>query len=82
MYTAPWCFICDQAHEFMVMRGVALTEIDIDRDRANMRRLGKRNPSMTIPTFEIDGNTHVGWNRWLIDEAIREAAQQRYAARN
>jgi glutaredoxin len=80
MYSAPWCFICDQAREFLAYRGVALTEIDIERDRANLRRLGKLNKSQTIPTFEIEGQAYVGFDRRQLDEQIREAAAQRYAA--
>ena len=82
MYTAEWCFICDEARDFLLQRGVTLTQIDIDRGRANMHRLEKRNPAITIPTFELDGQTLIGWNRWQLDAALQQAAQQRYSARN
>jgi glutaredoxin len=62
MYATPWCFICDRARDFLLARNVELTEYDVDRDKEAERRLKKGNPSASLPTFEIAGRTHVGFN--------------------
>jgi glutaredoxin len=81
MYGAPWCYICDRAHDFMLARDVTFKEINIERDQAGARKLAKLNRDMTVPTFEIDGRAYVGFNPWELEDAIRDAAAQRYSAR-
>jgi glutaredoxin len=81
MYSAPWCFICDRAREFLLARDVALTDINIERDRAGQKRLHEINPTLSLPTFEIEGRTRIGFNPWQLQDEIRDAARQRYSAR-
>jgi glutaredoxin len=81
MYATPWCFICDRARDFLLARNVELTEYDVDRDREAERRLKKGNPSASLPTFEIAGRTHVGFNPWELEDALRSAAVPSQSAR-
>ena len=81
MYATPWCFICDRARDFLLARNVELTEYDVDRDREAERRLKKGNPSASLPTFEIAGRTHVGFNPWDLEDALRSAAVPSQSAR-
>jgi glutaredoxin len=81
MYATPWCFICDRARDFLLARNVVLTEYDVDRDKEAERRLKKANPSASLPTFEIAGRTHVGFNPWDLEDALRGAARPSYSAR-
>jgi glutaredoxin len=81
MYATPWCFICDRARDFLLARNVSLTERNIERDPASVRRLRKLNPALSVPTFEIEGQPHVGFNAWDLEDAIRNAAEKRYASR-
>lgn len=81
MYSAPWCYICDRARDFLLARNVALTDVNIERDRAGEKRLSKLNPTLSLPTFEIAGRTHIGFNPWEMQDAIRDAAQQSFSAR-
>jgi len=81
MYATPWCFICDRARDFLLARNVVLTEYDVDRDQEAERRLKKANPSASLPTFEIAGRVHVGFNPWDLEDALRSAVPPRYSAR-
>jgi glutaredoxin len=81
MYATPWCFICDRARDFLLARNVELIEYDVDRDREAERRLKKGNPSASLPTFEIAGRTHVGFNPWDLEDALRSAAVPSQSAR-
>jgi glutaredoxin len=82
MYATPWCYICDRARDFMSARDVSFKEIDIEHDPAGARKLAKLNQTMTVPTFEIEGRAYVGFNPWDLEDAIRDAALQHYAAAN
>jgi glutaredoxin len=79
MYVTPWCSICDRAREFLLARNVVLTERDIERAPASVRRLRKLNPALSVPTFEIEGQPYVGFNAWDLEDAIRNAKEKRYA---
>jgi len=81
MYATPWCFICDRARDFLLARNVLLTEYDVDRDKEAERRLKKANPSASLPTFEVAGRTHVGFNPWDLEDALRSAAGPSQSAR-
>jgi glutaredoxin len=81
MYSTPWCDICDRARDFLRARDVTLVEHNIDSEAGAARRLAKLNPDKTVPTFVIAGRAHVGWNPWEIQDALRDAARERYSAR-
>ena len=62
----------------------ARRQLQRDRHRAAIKPArassSKLNRDMTVPTFEIDGQAHVGFNPWELEDAIRDAAMQRYSA--
>jgi glutaredoxin len=82
MYSAPWCFICDRARDFLVSREVDLTEHDVDVEPSASKALEQLNPAGSIPTFVIEGETIVGFHPWGLEDAIDRAAQAQFCADN
>jgi glutaredoxin len=80
MYSAPWCFICDRARDFLVSREVDLVELDVDDDASAAKRLEQLNPAGSIPTFVIEGETTIGFHPWGLEDAVDRAAQAHYCA--
>jgi glutaredoxin len=73
MYAAPWCYICDGARTFLQSRGVTLVERDIDLEPDAMDKLTRLNPAGSVPTFQLQGETIVGFNAWDLADRIDEA---------
>jgi len=82
MYSAPWCFICDRARSFLEAREVELVDHDVDMDAEAEKRLQQLNPTGSIPTFIVDGETIVGFHPWGLEDLIDEAAQQHFCIKN
>ena len=55
VYTSTWCRDCRAAKEFLILHGVAFTEVNVDLDPAAsaevLRHAGKR----AVPQLVIDG---------------------------
>jgi glutaredoxin len=81
MYSAPWCYICDRARDFLKARDVALVEYDIEMSGEAMDALSDVNPASTIPTFQIADEAIVGFHPWVLEDAINAVALERYASR-
>jgi glutaredoxin len=71
MYSAPWCYVCDRARDFLSADAVELVERDVERDPAAARALAQRNPLQTLPTFEVLGETQVGFSPARLEAAVR-----------
>lgn len=82
MYSAPWCFICDRARSFLEAREVELVDYDVDMDVEAEKRLQQLNPTGSIPTFIVDGQTIVGFHPWGLEDSIDAAAQQHFCMKN
>jgi mycoredoxin len=56
MYTTPWCRDCRAAKKFLVDRGIAFEEVDIDRDTHAAEIVMKLNNGMKmVPTLDVEG---------------------------
>ena len=73
MYSAPWCYVCDRARDFLHADVVELVERDIERDPSAARSLATLNPMQTLPTFEVSGETLVGFSPYALEQAVRSA---------
>jgi glutaredoxin len=82
MYSAPWCFICDRARSFLEAREVELTDYNVDMDAEAEKRLQQLNPTGSIPTFIVDGQTVVGFHPWGLEDLIDTAAQEHFCMKN
>ena len=77
MYATSWCYVCDWAREDLARRGLAYRELDPDRDTEIAKHLAKINRLESLPTFEIDGETLVGYGSATLNQAIERAALRR-----
>jgi glutaredoxin len=73
MYSAPWCYVCDRARDFLVADVVELVELDVESSPAAGRALASKNPMQTLPTFVIQGETLVGFSPYALEHAVRAA---------
>jgi glutaredoxin len=73
MYSASWCSACQQAKAWMAAHRIAFEERDIDATTEYVQQLRLLNPSMSIPTFDIDGDVMVGFNRLQLTLMLRRA---------
>jgi len=73
MYSAPWCYVCDRARDFLHADVVELIDRDIERDPNAARALATLNPMQTLPTFEVSGETLVGFSPYALEQSVRAA---------
>lgn len=72
IYSAPWCVFCRMAKEYLKSKGVAFTEIDVDKDPKAMRSLMAKTGMAGVPVIEIGEETILGFDRPRIDLALRD----------
>jgi glutaredoxin len=77
IYSAPWCGYCKKAKVYMKSHGIAFTERDVEDDEAAAEALRKISPKGSIPAFQIDGETMVGWSAEGLAAKIDRAAERR-----
>jgi len=74
LYTSGWCTLCDQARDYLMVRGVAVQSVDIDADKAVYERLLTINKAASLPTFEVGGKPVIGFNPTELETIIDSAA--------
>jgi glutaredoxin len=79
MYSASWCSACQQAKAWMTAHRIAFEERDIDATTDYAKQLRLLNPSMSIPTFDIDGDVLVGFNPIRLALTLRRAVLRQRA---
>jgi len=77
MYSEPDCDDCDRARTWLRTHGFTFREHDVDASEAAAAELEDKNPSGSVPTFDIDGTIIRGFTEGGLDGAIDHAAQQR-----
>lgn len=80
LYGASWCGACRSARDFLKKRGVAFTELDIEKDtgaRAEMTRKLKAagRAGAGIPVIDVRGKILTGFNPRALSAAIGGAAK-------
>jgi len=71
MYCTPWCPACRRARAFFQQYNLVWQEIDITRDRQAAQRVRSwANGNETTPTFEINGQVVVDFNRARLMELL------------
>ena len=72
LYCTSWCPACRRARRFLEERGVAYTEIDINKAPEARDRLRElTGGTLTTPTFDIDGEIIVDFRRDQIEQLER-----------
>ena len=59
MYATPFCPYCMRARDLLDRKGVAYSEIRVDRDPGKRREMEDRSKQRTVPQIFID-ERHVG----------------------
>jgi glutaredoxin len=71
MYCTPWCPACLRARNYFKQNNVPFVEIDITRDRAAAQRVRNWAKGFeTTPTFKINGEVVVEFNKDAVDKAL------------
>lgn len=56
VYTTPWCRDCKAAKRFLVERGIAYEEVDIEQDPEAAGIVMRLNDGMRkVPTLDVEG---------------------------
>ena len=72
LYCTSWCPACRRARRFLNERGVAYTEIDINKAPEARDRLRElTGGTLTTPTFDIDGEIIIDFRRDQIEHLER-----------
>jgi glutaredoxin len=82
VYSTSWCPACKQARSWMNESGIPYSERDVDTDRSAHDRLKKISGGTSIPTFDIEGQVHVGLSPPWIQSAMRSVAERKVARNN
>ncbi|MBK5933989.1 glutaredoxin 3 [Rhodovulum imhoffii] len=59
IYTTPACGFCHAAKRLLAAKGVACTEIEVDRPQRRKQMMARANGRHTVPQIFI-GGVHVG----------------------
>jgi glutaredoxin len=71
MYCTSWCPACHRARNFLSERGLAYTEVDIDKTPGAKTRLRElTGGTLTTPTFDIDGEIIVDFKREQLERVL------------
>lgn len=71
VYSAVWCGFCHTAKRYFDQLGVKYVDKDVEKDPANAEASVTKSGQMGVPVIDIDGTIIVGFNRPMIDEALK-----------
>jgi glutaredoxin len=67
VYTTSWCPACRKAKAWLRENRVPFEERDIEANRSYAAELRARNPRMSIPTIDVNGDVSVGFSSsWIV----------------
>ncbi len=69
-YSQPACPFHERVKRYLEQKGVAYVEKDITQDGTALEELQKRGV-MSTPTFVVDGEVIVGFDRAKLDELLK-----------
>ena len=71
MYTTSWCPDCRAAKRYLDQRGVTYAEINIEETPGAAEQVEQWSGGYrTVPTFNIDGQIVVDFNRPALDRVL------------
>lgn len=77
LYRTDWCPYCKKAHDFLVSRGVRLTEYNIDKNKEKREEMRRKSDSNNIPVIDVEGEIITGFVPGAISSAIEEKRRQK-----
>ena len=72
IYTTSWCPYCKKAKEYLVKKGVAYLDHDIERDKDALRRRDELASDGGVPVAVINGKVIVGFIKEEYDAALEK----------
>lgn len=72
IYSAPWCVYCRMAKEYLVSKGVAFKDVDIERDQTAAMYIMSKTQGTGVPVIEIGDSFILGFDRLRIDAALQD----------
>lgn len=73
MYTTSWCPDCRVAKRYLDGRGVAYEEVNIEQTPGAAEQVERWSGGYrTVPTFDIDGQVVVDFDRAALDKALAQ----------
>jgi len=78
MYMTTWCPVCRRARGWLQTEGYRFVEFDVESNPRAARILRSLNPRGTIPMFDVDGRILIGFEPTMLENMIRQAAEERY----
>jgi glutaredoxin 3 len=72
VYSAVWCGYCHAVKNYFDSLGVKYEDLDIESDPVNMHASIEKSGQMGIPVVDIDGTIIVGFNKPMIDAALKD----------
>jgi glutaredoxin len=79
VYSASWCPACKRAKAWLHQNQIPFEDRDVEASPDNVMQLRALNPRQTIPTFDIEGSSHVGFDPAWIEATRDSAAKKRLA---
>ena len=71
VYTTTWCGDCRRAKRYLDEHGIVYEEVDIERDPEAAERVVRWSGGYrTVPTFDIDGQIIVDWDRRAVARVL------------
>ena len=77
VYTTSWCSVCKRAKKWMTAQRIDFEERDVEASMENARRMHAINARGGVPTFDIEGQTIIGFGESAVLAAIHRAADHR-----
>ncbi len=76
MYTTTWCPDCRKAKRYMDSLGISYEEVDVDKTPGTADKLIEWSGGFrTVPTFDIDGEIVVDFDRPKLDRIFAREAE-------
>jgi glutaredoxin-like YruB-family protein len=73
LYSATWCAYCHAAKEYLDKKGVKYIDKDVEKDPDAANEAIAKSGQRGIPILDVGGNIIVGFDRYKIDQALKEA---------
>lgn len=71
IYTTPSCPYCVALKQFLKERNFEFEEIDVSQDEKAAEEMIQKSGQMGVPVVEIDSQIIVGFDRELIEKALK-----------
>jgi glutaredoxin 3 len=72
VYSTPSCPFCTMAKDFLKENKIAFEDIDVSENNKAAREMIEKSGQMGVPVLDIDGVIIVGFDREVIDNALKK----------